>query len=43
MSYGGSHLLIEFLALGIISGMRRYGRTASREILDQEFSGGYDF
>lgn len=43
MSYGGSHLLIEFTALGIIAGMRRYSRTASRERLDREFSGGYDF
>lgn len=43
MSYGGSHLVVEFLALGIVSGMRRYSRIASRERLDQEFSGGYDF
>lgn len=27
MSYGGSHLLIEFLALGILSGMQQYRRT----------------
>jgi rod shape determining protein RodA len=43
MSYGGSHLLAEFLALGIISGQRRYARAAHREALDKEFSGGYDF
>ncbi len=42
MSYGGSHLLIEFLALGMLSGMRRYGRAAPREALSREFSGGYD-
>jgi len=25
MSYGGSHLITEFLALGILMGMNRYG------------------
>ncbi len=42
MSYGGSHLLAEFLALGILSGMRRYAHAAHRDSLDREFSGGYD-
>ncbi|MDE2213021.1 MAG: rod shape-determining protein RodA [Patescibacteria group bacterium] len=42
MSYGGSHLVIEFLALGIVDGMRGYARAAHREELDKEFSGGYD-
>jgi rod shape determining protein RodA len=42
MSYGGSHLLIEFLSLGMLSAMRRYGRAAPREALHKEFSGGYD-
>jgi rod shape determining protein RodA len=42
MSYGGSHLLIEFAALGMLSGMRRYSRAAPREHLAREFSGGYD-
>ncbi len=42
MSYGGSHLVSEFLALGIISGQRRYARAAPRETLQKEFSGGYD-
>lgn len=42
MSYGGSHLLAEFLALGMLSGMAGYARAASRESLGQEFSGGYD-
>lgn len=42
MSYGGSHLLAEFLALGMISGMRRYSRATHREEYKKEFSGGYD-
>ncbi len=42
MSYGGSHLLAEFLALGILAGMSRYSRAAHRDALDKEFSGGYD-
>lgn len=42
MSYGGSHLLGEFTALGIVSGMRRYARAAHKEVLSREFSGGYD-
>lgn len=41
MSYGGSHLLAEFLALGIISGMSRYA-LAGRQELGQEWSGGYE-
>jgi rod shape determining protein RodA len=27
VSYGGSHIFTEFVALGIIMGMRRYNRT----------------
>jgi rod shape determining protein RodA len=42
MSYGGSHLIVEFLALGILAGMNRYSRATHREMLDREFSGGYD-
>jgi cell division protein FtsW (lipid II flippase) len=42
MSYGGSHLLAEFLALGMISGMGAYGRAVHREALSREFEGGYD-
>ncbi len=42
MSYGGSHLLVEFAALGMLSGMRRYARAAPRDSLSKEFSGGYD-
>jgi rod shape determining protein RodA len=42
MSYGGSHILAEFLALGMLSGMRRYARATHAEALSREFSGGYD-
>jgi rod shape determining protein RodA len=42
MSYGGSHLIIEFLALGMLAGMNRYSRATHRDMLDREFSGGYD-
>ncbi len=42
MSYGGSHLLSEFLALGMISGMSRYARAVHREALQHEFSGAYE-
>jgi len=42
MSYGGSHILAEFLALGLLSGMRVYARVTPREALQKEFSGGYD-
>lgn len=37
VSYGGSHILVEFLALGILSGMRRYERATHREGARQEF------
>ncbi len=36
MSYGGSHLLTEFIALGILMGMRRYQRTVDRLSLTRE-------
>ncbi len=42
MSYGGSHILVEFLALGMISSMERYAREAPRHALEKEFKGGYD-
>ena len=42
MSYGGSHLLVEFLALGILCGMQKYSRAAPRHALNREFQGGYD-
>ena len=42
MSYGGSHILAEFLSLGMISGMAAYARVAHPQAMDREFSGGYD-
>ena len=42
MSYGGSHLVVEFLSLGMLAGMNRYSRATHRDALDREFSGGYD-
>jgi len=42
MSYGGSHLVAEFLALGMVVGMRRYARVTHRDAYEKEFSGGYD-
>jgi rod shape determining protein RodA len=39
LSYGGSHLLTEFTALGMLMGMRRYSRAAHRDDMKQEFLG----
>jgi rod shape determining protein RodA len=39
MSYGGSHLVTEFIALGILSSMRRYRRSAHRDDMHHEFVG----
>lgn len=39
MSYGGSHLLVEFAALGVISSMARYGRPAHKETAQNEILG----
>ncbi len=39
MSYGGSHLLMEFSGLGILMGMRRYGRATHRDSIKNEFLG----
>lgn len=39
MSYGGSHLIAEFLGLGMLSGMRRYGRAGHRDDMKNEFVG----
>ncbi len=39
LSYGGSHLLTEFTGLGILMGMRRYGRAAHRDTMKNEFLG----
>lgn len=35
MSYGGSHLLSEFLGLGILMGMRRYSASVHREDIEK--------
>jgi rod shape determining protein RodA len=39
-SYGGSHLLTEFIGLGILMGMRRYSRAFHRDDIHNEFLGG---
>ncbi|MCX6757714.1 MAG: rod shape-determining protein RodA [Candidatus Nomurabacteria bacterium] len=39
MSYGGSHLVTEFAALGILMSMRGYGRPAHRDDMKNEFLG----
>lgn len=39
MSYGGSHLITEFMGLGILMGMRRYSRVAHRDDMRNEFHG----
>jgi rod shape determining protein RodA len=39
MSYGGSHLVTEFIALGILSSMRRYRRSTHPDDMKHEFVG----
>jgi rod shape determining protein RodA len=39
MSYGGSHLIAEYLGLGILMGMRSYSRVAHRDDMRNEFLG----
>jgi len=39
MSYGGSHLLTEFMALGILMSIRGYSRPAHRDDIKNEFLG----
>ncbi|HAS80434.1 MAG: Rod shape-determining protein rodA [Candidatus Nomurabacteria bacterium GW2011_GWE1_32_28] len=39
MSYGGSHLVIEFASLGILMNMRKYLRSAHRDDISHEFIG----
>ncbi len=39
MSYGGSHLITEFIGLGILMGMSRYRRVAHRDDMRNEFLG----
>jgi rod shape determining protein RodA len=39
MSYGGSHILTEFLGLGILVGMSRHGRVVHKDIASNEMVG----
>ena len=39
MSYGGSHLLTEFMGLGILTSMKRYARSVHRDDMRHEFLG----
>ena len=39
MSYGGSHLLTEFIGLGILMGMSKYKRVAHKDDMRNEFLG----
>jgi len=39
MSYGGSHLLTEFIGLGILMGMNKYRRVAHKDDMRNEFLG----
>jgi rod shape determining protein RodA len=39
MSYGGSHVVIEFLALGIVASLTRHARSVPREAVHQEYLG----
>ena len=40
MSSGGSHLMLEFGALGVITSLARYGRGAARDVSTNEYLGG---
>jgi len=39
MSYGGSHLLMEFGGLGIVASLARHGRSVPRDSATQEYEG----
>lgn len=39
MSYGGSHLLTEFMGLGILMSMHRYSKPAHKDDMQHEFLG----
>ncbi len=39
MSYGGSHLLMEFSSLGMLMGMKRYSRIVHKDIAQNEMVG----
>ncbi|MBU6321011.1 rod shape-determining protein RodA [Patescibacteria group bacterium] len=40
MSSGGSHLVLEFAALGVVTSLARYSRAAPRDISANEYVGG---
>jgi len=40
MSSGGSHLVLEFAALGIVTSLARHGRGATRDVKANEYFGG---
>ncbi|MEK7553895.1 MAG: FtsW/RodA/SpoVE family cell cycle protein, partial [Patescibacteria group bacterium] len=40
MSSGGSHLVLEFAALGIVTSLAHHSRTAVRDISANEYLGG---
>ena len=40
MSSGGSHLVLEFAALGIVTSLARHGRGATRDLSTNEYLGG---
>ncbi len=37
MSYGGSHLIMEFVVLGIVTALAQYGRNVPKEQIDQDY------
>ena len=39
MSYGGSHLVVEFLALGVVSSLSRHLRVVARDSANREYVG----
>lgn len=39
VSYGGSHLLVEFIGIGLLMGMRRWQQVGNRKIYAQELVG----
>ncbi|MFH1178441.1 MAG: FtsW/RodA/SpoVE family cell cycle protein [bacterium] len=40
LSYGGSHLILEFASLGIVTSLARHGRGAVRNTSENEYLGG---
>lgn len=39
LSYGGSHLLVEFAGLGVLMGMRRYSSSVHKDMMQKEYVG----